>query len=93
MPVLLVVHGNLDNDTRSGTCHLIMVHGNVSAADNRAKPVKVQVYVDHFSEKLASVLCVLTKELRADNDRSRRRVFFCNEDRPIGYMKTGETAY
>lgn len=66
--------------------------GNFGAAEHRAKPVKT-IRVDHFSGKLASVLSVLTKELRADNDRSRRRVSFCKEDRPIGKMKTGETAH
>lgn len=37
---LLVVHGDLDNDTRAGACHLILVPDKLSATDNRAKPVK-----------------------------------------------------
>lgn len=72
-----------------GECHPITAPGRLGATDNRANPVKLRVRVEHLPGKPASVLCVLTRELRADNDRSRRRVSFCNEDRPMGYMKTG----
>lgn len=40
---VLLVAGELDNDTQSGARHLIMVPDNLSAKDHRAKPVKLHL--------------------------------------------------